>query len=214
MAYLGVDVTFHPPKELRKSAIKKKFKILGIAAGVLVAVQGIRIAVSQREILVAIKTGPPGFMHISGNPFFVDGKLVANVPTRINLGVTAGGSSPIYNVQTLFSTMLSPTGDNQGELDRAAYLNFENALQKQLQQWEKSGDTGTTATPGYTVWSTTVGTFTQDQVDGILNGRVRLYTFSWARWKDAPKDFEDCVWLQRPESADLSKPLIWHICEH
>ena len=54
---------------------------------------------------------------------------------------------------------------------------------------------------------------TQDQVDGILTGRLRVYYYAWSRWKDAPDDYQMCLTMQPPKSRDLqSQKLVWHNC--
>jgi len=59
MGYLGVHVTLHPPDEAAKPKLKRQFIILAFLVCALTVVQGIRIGISQNELITTIKNNPP-----------------------------------------------------------------------------------------------------------------------------------------------------------
>jgi hypothetical protein len=54
---------------------------------------------------------------------------------------------------------------------------------------------------------------TQQKVDAILQGKVRIYVYAWARWRDSANDLDFCEWLQPPPTNIIDNTsLVWHIC--
>jgi hypothetical protein len=54
----------------------------------------------------------------------------------------------------------------------------------------------------------------QSEIDDIMHGAVRIYSYSWAQWAGAQREIEQCLWLQPPATNDLTNSkLVWHICE-
>ena len=155
-----------------------------------------------------------GFVQSVGNPVFGVDELVPETPIRVNISVMNGGSDPIYNVHTLFREIVAPLKDDQGDPDKVAYSWFLKDTKKYTQWLAKNHSSGDTFTPGYKIFATiTIPRLTKEQITGIMSGEIRLYVLSWARWKDEPQDYVNCVWLQHPSAAQLSD-LVWHLCSH
>lgn len=57
---------------------------------------------------------------------------------------------------------------------------------------------------------------TQNEIDEILKGNVRLFLQVWAKWKDLHGNsgkIDQCWWLQTPSSVELkTAELSWHNC--
>lgn len=58
---------------------------------------------------------------------------------------------------------------------------------------------------------------TEEQVNGIFDGSVRIYIASWAIWRDGQNNVDTafkCLWLQPlPKRAYSKSEIIWHFCE-
>lgn len=59
--------------------------------------------------------------------------------------------------------------------------------------------------------------FSQNAVNAVMDGTVRIYALAWATWKDSRKQWgtmpTTCYWLQPPETLNLLAPnLVWHTC--
>lgn len=69
MAYLGVDVTLHPPDTPKKIRNRKiAFWSLGIIAGALTVLQGVRNGLSQHELIEVIKNNKPIINVLPASP--------------------------------------------------------------------------------------------------------------------------------------------------
>jgi hypothetical protein len=77
---------------------------------------------------------------------------------------------------------------------------------------------GTSVGVGLQIWDTAVSyPFTQDQLDGLVDGSGRLYLMATAAWTgDDQKrhDWLECVWVESIPSpiTDLST-VSWHNCD-
>jgi hypothetical protein len=155
-----------------------------------------------------------GFMQNAGDPLFGVPRLIAGKPIPINIGVYNGGGDPIYNVNTLFLAILAPIKDVKFDPDKETYSWFVKDSEVHAQKLEKAHSDGNAAPPKYEIWTTLqVGPLADGDIDKILRGEMRLYLLSWARWKDEPQDYVNCVWMQPPATTKLSD-LVWHICSH
>jgi len=74
-------------------------------------------------------------------------------------------------------------------------------------------------TPG--IWGTLLlhesGGLTEDEANGIVSRRLRIYYVTWLVWTDLQGRMDwtdDCRWLQIPEQPlPSSNDLVWHFCE-
>jgi len=52
----------------------------------------------------------------------------------------------------------------------------------------------------------------QPQIDGIMEGKNRLYMYVWFTWKGAPDNVDVCQWLI-PRNLNRDLPLMWMPCK-
>jgi len=52
----------------------------------------------------------------------------------------------------------------------------------------------------------------QDEYNGIIQGRIRIYIYAWARWREAENDLDFCNWMQAPARPEEIEHPIWHLC--
>jgi hypothetical protein len=155
-----------------------------------------------------------GFMQF-GEAWFHTKEIAVNKELSLSLWMKNNGGEPVYNMYPYFAVSLAPLGTDEAATDLKTHADMlRDALLYQAQMLNE-GKNGKTLGKGEGLWeSMTIPPLTDYQAKGILNGRMRLYVYEWARWRDAPHDLDTCLWLQPPPTPDVSdfKQLIWHPC--
>jgi hypothetical protein len=179
---------------------------LGMIAGILLGVVGV------------VQSRPSGYMQLD-EVFIHNQQLTAGDRLSMNVGIRNRGGSPVRNEYQFMEVALVPLAGNADDIDRQKRADFKiDALQAHEKLLDK-GQKGVLVGEGDTLWDTltlpnaTTPPLSQEQVEMILSGRIRLYVYLWSRWKDAPEDYEQCLSLQPPTKNDLQdKDVIWHTC--
>jgi hypothetical protein len=159
-------------------------------------------------------TGPKGFVQF-GDAWFYTKEISANAPLAINLSMMNKGNTPVDDLYPYFAATVAPTGPDPDATDRKTHADFLKGALTYQEQLINDGKAGRPLGKGESFWSTlTFPSLNDDQAQGVLSGQVRLYVYAWARWRDAPRDLDNCIWLQPPPTPDVSdfKKLIWHLC--
>jgi hypothetical protein len=178
--------------------------------GVILSAIGLRQIVFPRS--------PRGFVQL-GKIWFNKNQIVINGRLQVSVWIKNKGGEPVDNVYRYFEVRLVSLGPDPDASDREIHSLFlKDALQGQANMLN-GGYKGATLGVGEGLWNTLdipatpYPGLTQEQVNGLLQGRTRLYVFVWARWKDSPHDLDLCNWLQPPIGTKIDNDnLIWHIC--
>lgn len=140
-----------------------------------------------------------------------NGLIAVGVPLHVNLYLTNQGTEPVQNFYRVFGIRLVAIGDNPDDTDRQVNRDFRK---KALRDYEETSKTskGHTVNLHQVIWNTlSTPPLEQQHVDGLMNGKTRLYAYEWARWKDGKHDLSECFWLQPPPTPLIESP-IWHNC--
>ena len=154
-----------------------------------------------------------GFLQFN-KAWFMQRRLEVSRPLAINLWIRNLGGIPTENSYPYFESRLVLVGP-EPDIDQKIHSEM---LKDALVEYGKnlnSGDKGKTIGAGHGVWLTLdlAKSLTEAQVDEINHGQVRIYIYSWARWRDAPNDLDFCNWLNPPLNGDISDDaLIWRVC--
>jgi hypothetical protein len=133
--------------------------------------------------------------------------------------VKNAGGEPVENVFRYFEVRLVRLGSDPDASDREIHTTFlKNALRQHAKLLD-AGAQGMRIGKGDGVWTTMQipplqeAPLPQSQIDEIMQGRIRIYVYTWLRWRDAPHDFDFCEWLQPPPTTEIDNAkLIWHVC--
>jgi len=238
-SYLGwrlIASPLDPADVKRKKLYEAAFiilVILGIAAVGITAYRGQDMNVMLNKIekntenkspqVVVLNVAPPstpaperpaGFLQAFGNPE-IGAQLEDNKPIKINLAVVNKTGDVLYGVHNYFGAALAVVGNDPEKIDRESYSRFVKMFRAQLAKDISEHKSGDSVAPNEVKWSTvTTAPIPLGIIPEILNGQLRLYAFSWARWNGSSHDLEVCRWLQKPENEDLTQGLIWHTCSH
>lgn len=183
----------------------------------------VNVAPSKSQVILAPAPNTPAapvkskaFMQLM-RPELPD-KLEVNAPFHGNLYLVNTGAEPAYNAYAKFSDAIVniPHPDNAEEsniIDAQAHKILLDSALKTYNTSLKDGEKGVNVAVGGNLWNTVrTAPLTKEQVDGIVNGGMRLYVFAWSRWDKSQSDLEACMWLQPPGTPDLKGNLIWHLC--
>jgi hypothetical protein len=97
LAYLGLDVTLHPPSERSKKRVKWEFWVWGIVAVILAIAQGARTQISQHHLDETLGKLGAGVQHIQDNPPKVEVKIppVVQPPKHTNVNFMNPFDDPV-----------------------------------------------------------------------------------------------------------------------
>ena len=141
----------------------------------------------------------------------LNAELVAGSNISTNVYVGNKGNEPAYDVVRYFAVGLVPLESDPDKQDSRVHAEFlKAALANQRKQVA-----GHTIGVGEQAWNTLpIGPLTQEQVDGFVSGKHRLYVYAWARWKSALHDLDACRWIQSPGAAHVpvGTPIVVHDC--
>jgi hypothetical protein len=136
----------------------------------------------------------------------------------LNVRLANKGSEPIYEFSRFINATILPFPDNTDstKLDKEVRSQFLTFARDDYKTTRAAGARGQYLTIGDEVWNTITlqPPLTQPIVDGILKGTQRLYILVWATWKNNESEFDSCVWLQPPTSANSDPTtFVFHNCE-
>jgi hypothetical protein len=164
-------------------------------------------------IAFVVMPGRKGFVQL-GKIWFNVEELHANQQIPISVWINNYGGEPVHNVYHWFEVRIVRVGSDSDSSDRLMHQAFlSDALQAQSKSLS-DGFQGLTIGKGEGVWTTMqIPPLSQDEVKEILNGRIRIYVYTWIRWRDAERDVDLCEWLQAPPTTKIENDkLIWHLC--
>lgn len=154
-----------------------------------------------------------------GKVWFNTKQIQANGRLKISVWVKNEGGEPVDNMYPYFQIRLVRLGPNVDATDREIHAAFLKDAEQAHAKMLSDGKRGVSVGKGHGIWETmempnqSDAPLSQDQVDGIMQGRLRIYVYTWVRWRDAPHDLDFCQWLQPPTTAVLDNDnLIWHVC--
>lgn len=159
-----------------------------------------------------------GFMQFE-KAWFNNREIQPNGRLTISALIQNDGGEPVDNVYPYFEVRLVRLGSDIASADAEIRAAFRKDAQQAHSKMLGEGKQGESVGKGHGMWSTMVmpnppdKPFSQDQVNEITEGRLRIYVYAWARWRDAPHDLDFCQWLQPPPTTTLDNDkLFWHVC--
>ncbi len=153
-----------------------------------------------------------------GEVWFVNKRFDVGDRLGINVWVKNMGDEPVQSMFHFIKVALI----EPHQMPQADWDYHKVGLQDALKFHEydiNQGHKGVRVGAGDGVWTTTMlpsepsPPLTQTQVDEFMQGKLKIYVYVWARWRDAEEDLDFCESLQTPTTNDLDKDkLIWHLC--
>ena len=132
----------------------------------------------------------------------------------ISFWLNNDGDTPVEGEVHYFEASIVAVDRDVQSQEQKVHAQFvANALKFNADQIEK-GFAGRYIGKGQGVWQTmTFPHLPQERIDQILQVHQRIFIYAWARWRDAPRDLDLCLYLQRPKNLELKDhSLIWHVC--
>ena len=134
----------------------------------------------------------------------------------INSYFAQHGPDPLHNVDEEGAIIVVQDPKQTSDFDAQQLFEVSvNRVKRDREEGRRSGsDVG--VHDGH--WGTfSIPILNQSGVDGLLNGRLRLYFFGWSTWTDLEGRTSEkifCTSLQKPESVNISalNPTVWHRC--
>jgi hypothetical protein len=135
-------------------------------------------------------------------------KLLSRSPLPVDglIHYFAAAAGPIPNVNNWES-------EEDEKVDREVFARFHKASVKEWQAI-KPGQPRISIETGKGVYNTVAfGFATQEDVDNVMKGKVRLYAYIRARWKGSSRELEECEWMQPPSTTVFQDDrIVWHAC--
>jgi len=126
------------------------------------------------------------------------------------------GPTRVFNAYGYSKSFVMEVGD---DTDRLVQSLFEQQIRAIREDYLAGKIKGPEQGIGQGLWTTVLTEpLTQEQVDGILKGTVRIYFVTWLAWSDQQggKDFSyDCRWLQgyTLKAPYKEREIVWHYCQ-
>jgi hypothetical protein len=149
----------------------------------------------------------------------VNTPLVPNAKINFNLKLLNRNSPPVDGVWRYFSVGIGTipnlddwTSDADIKVDREMRHKFHQDAMKEAKLHKTSP--GITIETGKGIFnSLALGPLTQENVDSLIKGKTRIYTYIWGRWKNSSRDLEECMWMQPPTTTEIdNQHVVWHAC--
>jgi len=222
MAYLGVDVTIHPPMDDKaKRSLKLKFIVCGAIISLLTVTQGLLSSSNQHALEVAMKDFKekpmkleiPGFLTGGLDQLEKDDGLPVfrvGVPIRINTHWTNDGGTPISGVKAASRIWTIRTNS---QTDAETHSHFRKAIENEISKKYP----GPIINPGGGIYHTdqTEHPMSAPDIADITAGRIRVYVLSHAQWDSKPEGVDFCLFATGPETAKATVDKIpWGGCEY
>jgi len=213
----------HPIEEWLPAQVEEHFQIRILGIVVFLSVFPVLISYFTWMMRITFPSEPAhsseyvpkGFMQFS-KAWFVNSKFSAKDRVTINMELTNQGEQPVDGVYVVFITDLVQVGRDADRVTHEQLL--RDALQNHARMINE-GQKGVPVGKGHSLWATMKlpdtpkPPLTQQQVNDILKGRLRIYVYAWSRWRDAPHDLDFCEWLQPPAINEIDNDkLVWHVC--
>jgi hypothetical protein len=170
----------------------------------------------------AINSGPPGLLQLEAFKFVQQySPLTVGKPLILNFTYRNPGPHPVtdrHSFEAIFFAVHSDLPSDNGfeKSEREIRMMFEKARKEYLKKnaAKKTEPVGALRTMFKSVSSIPLS---ENAIQGLLAGEVRIYALAWATWKDSRQRTgtmtTTCYWLQPPPSTDLLTPqLVWHDC--
>jgi hypothetical protein len=157
-----------------------------------------------------LKPSTDGFLQLhqgfNSRKFSTDG-------IELNIAFKNDGGKPVDGAFSYSELSMVQISSDSDKSDKEVRERFRAILDKKKMEIISQHASGLYVGKGNSMWDTAHMPLTQDQIDEILQGRLRLYLNAWAQWRGAAHDLEQCLWLQTPLTNDLTNSkLIWHVC--
>jgi hypothetical protein len=163
-----------------------------------------------------ITINPPsvasGFMQLY-RTIIVNPELRAGERISVNIFIRNEGAQPVYSVYRNYFIALSGLSGDPAKVDAHLHARFLKDSLKAKREYAKTNK-GLTVGVKETLWnSLETDPLTQEQVDGIKQGAIRLYAYAWAGWQGARHDLDACRWFQLDGVTKIdNKELVTHDC--
>jgi hypothetical protein len=139
--------------------------------------------------------------------------IAAGQGLSFDIHIANGGSFPAHKATTY---QWIPIRGSSSEERRKVLQEFSSLVAAKRKEYLSGGLTGADVSRGSDSWVTLGNIITDKQSDGLMDGSLTQYVLWWSMWEDplvADPSAQGCMWLQKPEGADLSKEeLFWHYC--
>jgi hypothetical protein len=182
-----------------------------------------QVVVAPAPPAVVQSSALTGFMELARTDV-VTKKIAIASPVEVNVGYVVKGTQPVSNAKYVTASALASLNPDHKEWDEKTEKENEEQIWKVFTasaigqvKHEKKFKGHTIGVGNVITFTTATSTpLTEPQVEGIMDGRTRLYLLSWATWKDSNNrigDTHQCLWMQNPTSLDLSnQQIVWHGC--
>jgi hypothetical protein len=159
----------------------------------------------------------PSLMQLDKTEFIPENSTLGD-GKQLKLNVVFGqhGPEPLHNVLSQAAIASSPYPNPS--TDKAVKDWFRKQIDKTRTDYYSGAKKGDDVGIGKAQFGTlSIDVVSDEVVDHIMDGRLRIYVVSWVGWADAQgrvSDKEFCVWLQPPTSRNLYPPSVnvWHSC--
>ncbi len=205
MAYMGVHVTLHPPRN--KSSFTAAFVLCAIVGAILIGFQGYRNQQAQYNLNAQLgkiqsNTSPRGNVFLKFVSNINEPPLAINRQLAFNLHYSNSGNVAVQ------------TSHDCGKILIGSQNTFDQ-LVSEFTKWRASvqGQRGTMA-PGQQTFITALGPVLTDQLyDDLRTGKKALYIFESQEYEDETGKYEvrNCRHLQQPSPGE---ELVFHDCAY
>ena len=162
---------------------------------------------------------PPGYLQ-AGFTRVRERKLFVGERLEFNLSLINPGGKPVDGVFAYTDVVFFKPDFPGEQVTRSVQTQLRAMALKHMQDATNAGSSGVRVDKGEVLWEThavpNLGTpgFTSEQVRDIRAGTLVIVVYTWARWRDEPKDYEQCGALQAPTSDVVNTGnAVWRLCE-
>ena len=183
----------------------------------LIATMGIAvlIVVAYSVSLQIPLSSSVGYMQLN-KVWFNDEHSHLSSQTALNIHVWIRnlGGAPVDEVYAYYEARLVRIGSDEIKGLTEVHMQCRTNALAHLEQTINAGSHGVSVGKDHGLWDTLPMTLGTSDIEDIKLGRLRIFIYAWARWRNAPHDLDFCEWLQAPKDGDVStNTLIWHVCD-
>jgi hypothetical protein len=212
LAYLGLNVTIHPPGSRQgrtKKSLKREFVIIGCLSTLLVAIQVYRASGASSALMVEIgKNRNAAASLYSVEPSNRGQALIAGQLLQFNVHfmVRENTARNLRFAAQMFIVDSAPTVD----VSRAVASQFKGTETQQLNFLGQDMGVNTGA------WKTVSMPMSEKQIEDIMAGKSTIYvvtTVHWVNPSGSDGHSDGCTYLQTPIEKYLTLTNgVWHFC--
>ena len=140
---------------------------------------------------------------------FTSREIEAGLPLKLRIQVSNRGQEPISDAYFYSVVNLIASTAYSDDIHK----NFLNNAKVDYKKQVTLKHPGTSLGVGQGIWRDLgFDKLAQEQFDKLKSGDLRLYVFTWGKWKNQSGDLDQCVWLKIPEDNNLAQELTWRDC--